>query len=48
MYACGMDLGALVKSVRLYGDLYIENSERPEDYVRSYSPYFLPIEIEEG
>lgn len=48
MYACGMDLGALVKSVQLYGDLYIENSERPEDYVRSYSPYFLPIEIEEG
>ena len=45
MYACGMDLGAFVKSVKLFGDLYVENSERPEDYVRSYSPYFLPVEI---
>lgn len=48
MYACGMDLGAFVKSVQLFGDLYVENSERPEDYVRSYSPYFLPVDIIEG
>ena len=40
-----LELGAFVKSVKLFGDLYVENSERPEDYVRSYSPYFLPVEI---
>ena len=47
MYACGIDLGHYVKSVALFGDIYISGAEQPENYTRDYSPYFLLISVEE-
>lgn len=48
MYACGIDLGHYVKTVFYYGDLFVENSEYPEAYIRDYSPDFLLIEVQEN
>lgn len=47
MYACGIDLGHSVKSVMYYGDLYVDDSDYPENYTREYSTNFLPISVEE-
>lgn len=47
MYACGIDLGHNVKKVSLYGDIYIDDAENPEDYIRNYSAYFLQVSVEE-
>ena len=48
MYACGMDLGHNSKNVYYYGDLYIENSDYPELYLRDYTADFLQIAVEEN
>lgn len=47
MYACGIDLGHHVKSVAYYGDIFIDGTEDPDSYTRDYSPYFIPISVEE-
>lgn len=47
MYACGMDIGHNVKKVQYFGDLYILDSDHPENYTRNYSPQFLEITVEE-
>lgn len=47
MYACGIDLGYHVKSVSYYGDIFIDGTDHPENYTRDYSPYFIPISVEE-
>lgn len=47
MYACGMDIGHNVKKVQYFGDLYILDSDHPENYTRNYSPNFLEITVEQ-
>lgn len=47
MYACGIDLGHYVKSVAYYGDIFVDDTDYPENYTRDYSPYFIPISVEE-
>ena len=48
MYACGMDIGHNVKKVQYFGDLFIADSEYPENYTRNYSPMFLEITVEQS
>lgn len=47
MYACGIDLGHYVKSVVYYGDLFIDGTDKPENYTHDYSPDFIEISVEE-
>lgn len=47
-YACGIDLGHDTKSVGYYGDLFIENTDNPENYIRNYSTDFLLIDVKEN
>lgn len=47
MYACGIDLGHYVKSVKIYGNMSVEDADDPEEFIRDYSPYFLNIAVED-
>lgn len=48
IYACGIDLGHYVKSVKIYGNMDIEDSDNPGEYIRDYSPFFLYITVEDN